>query len=260
MIEQRFHNISRQEMSQAGSYTETLLAPTTILLLILCFLVFFIGIWFHAKIISISWREKDMTWKHDITNSLMIIFHYTHGIMMHTLTLFIPNLHHYTGNWFCYVSRVLTYYGNLYSIAHSLMICCLKYILIVKWEKASFYGKDKIINAFFFVNIFHPFVTIVLHLVVYPDFIFVYDGISHSNRCLGERESVWKQANETSNVKLHHICEMVENIDGDTNLAYVAVNFGRRILCYFQTTLIYAMAWNLIEIVLYWNIFSFARR
>ena len=260
MIKGQFQNFSRQEMSQSDSYIETLFSPSTILLLILCFLFFIIGIWLHAKIISISWREKDMTWKHDITNSLLLICHYIHGMLMHILTHFVPDLHHYTGNWFCYVSRVLTYYGNLYSIGHSLVICSLKYILIVKWEKASFYGKDKIINAFFFVNIFHPFVTIVLHLVIYPEFIFVYDGISPSNRCLGERENVSKHGNETVIVKLHHICEMVDTDDIHTNLAYAAMIVGRKMLCYLQTSLIYVMAWNIIEIALYWNIFSFARR
>ena len=247
-------------MSQSGSHIETFFSTSTIVLLILCFLCFIIGICLHAKIMSISWREKDITWKHDITNSIMLTCHYGHGILMHSMTHFFPDLHHYTGNWFCYVSRVLTYYGNLYSIGHSLIICCMKYVLIVKWEKASLYGKDKVINAFFFINIFHPVLNIVLHLVVYPEFIFVYDGISHSNRCLGESEGVWKQENGTSNVKLHHFCEMVENIDIDTNLAFAAMIKGRKILCYFQTSLIYVMAWNIIEIVLYWNIFSFARR
>lgn len=247
-------------MSQSDSYIVDLFAPSTILLLILCLLFFLIGIWLHYKIISISRREKDMTWKHDITNSIMITCHYAHSILMHTLTHFIPDLHHYTGNWFCYVSRVLTYYGNLCITGHSLMICSLKYILIVKWAKASLYGKEKIINAFFFVNIFHPCVTVVLHLIVYPDFIFVYDGVSHSNQCLGERDSFWKPENETFSVKLHHICEMVDNTDRDTNLAYSALITGRKIICYFQITAIYAMAWNIIEIALYWDIFSFARR
>ena len=247
-------------MSEISLHTETGAITLNVVLMLLSLLLIVLGTWFHTKIIMISKREKEMTWKHDITNSTFLIFHYAHAWLFHTLTYFIPDLHIYVGKWYCYTYRILAYYGNIYTVGHSLSICTMKYILIVHWEKARNYGHDRIKNAFFWLNIIHPMINYGVHFLVYPEFIMVYDGITTSNRCLGEKEYLEEKENVTSSVKLHHICQMIKSYHNQSNIVDVAVSIGRKSLCYLQTGSVYLMAWNIIEIGLYLHIFSFARR
>lgn len=247
-------------MSEISIHNETGAIATDVVLMFLSLLLIVLGTCFQAKIITISKREKEMTWKHDITNSTFLIFHYGHAWFFHTLTYFVQDLHHYVGKWYCYTYRILAYYGNIYTVGHSLSICSMKYILIVHWEKARNIGHDRIKNVFFWLNIIHPMINYAVHFLVYPEFILVYDGITQSNRCLGESEYLEEKENATSIVKLHHICQMVQSYQNQRNVIDMVVSIGRKSLCYLQTGSIYFMAWNIIEIGLYLHIFSFARR
>ena len=76
-------------------HTETGVISTNVVNMFLSLLLIALGTWFHTKIIVISKREKEMTWKHDITNSAFLIFHYAHAWLFHTLSYFIPDLHNY---------------------------------------------------------------------------------------------------------------------------------------------------------------------
>ena len=126
-------------MSEISIHDETGAIATNVVLMFLSLFLIVLGTWFQTKIIMISKREKEMTWKHDITNSVFLIFHYAHAWLFHTLTYFISDLHNYVGKWYCYTYRILAYYGNIYTVGHSLSICAMKYILIVHWEKARNY-------------------------------------------------------------------------------------------------------------------------
>ena len=248
-------------MAETNSNFETIVTPTTILLMLFGLLLYLFASILHTKIIIISIREKEMTWKHDITYSVLRMFQYSQSFLMHTLTYLIFDLHVYTGRWICYTARVLSYFLNLYSIGHSLMITTLKYFMIVHWEKASVIGEDRIKTAFFWLDMFNPAINIGIHLIVKPDFFLIYDGITQSNRCLGETETFWSRENETSSVKLHNVCEMIEpHHEEENHFLYSALFVGRKSLCYVHTVFIYLMAWNIFEMLLYWKIFTFARR
>ena len=107
----------------------------------LAIIIVFIGLYLHVKIIKISKKEKEMTWKLDITNSCILIFNCSHCLFMECITHIVPNLYKYTGEWFCYTSKIINYYGSLYTIGHSMIISILKYVLIVHWKKARSFGK-----------------------------------------------------------------------------------------------------------------------
>ena len=107
------------------------------------------GIYLHVKIIKISKKEKEMTWKLDITNSCLLIFNCTHSNLMEHITYIVHNLYTYTGQWFCYASKVVNYYGNLYTAGHSMIVSILKYIRIVHWKQSRKLGKEKVDGIFF---------------------------------------------------------------------------------------------------------------
>ena len=98
-------------------------------LIIICF--YGIGLFLHTKIILLSKKEKDLTWKLDIVNSVFLLIYYGFSIVIHTMTYFIPNIYLITGEWLCYVSKFLLHYGLLYTTGHSMVIALLKYNIIV---------------------------------------------------------------------------------------------------------------------------------
>ena len=97
--------------------------------LVLCF--YFIGVYLHSKIIVASKRDKEMTWKLDVINSVGISFHYAHVLILSGITYMIKDLYLYTGSWFCYLSKIITVSGMALVTGHSLIIAMMKYTMIV---------------------------------------------------------------------------------------------------------------------------------
>ena len=83
-------------------------------ILAICFYV--IGMYLHTKIIIICKKEKQVTWKLDITNSISLMVAFTYNILLHFATYMIPDLYLVTGEWFCYASKVIIHYVRIYNV------------------------------------------------------------------------------------------------------------------------------------------------
>ena len=70
-----------------------------------------------------------MTWKLDITNSILLLVHFGQKLLLHGVTFLVPDLSIHTGDWLCYVAKFITYYLSLYTMTHSLVVSILKYVL-----------------------------------------------------------------------------------------------------------------------------------
>lgn len=132
-----------------------------IIFLVIAICVYSIGVFLHAKIIIVSRTEKDMTWKLDITNSFLLIGHYTNIVFIHIVNFITNDFHIYIGRWFCYVSKAMVYYGVLYLTGHSLIVAIMKYVIIVHWQKVRDFGKSRIKELFFWLNFLHPIFMIL---------------------------------------------------------------------------------------------------
>ena len=217
--------------------------------------VYIIGVYLHTKIIQISRKEKDMTWELDIFNSTLIIVHYFHCILMNGITYIIDDLHEYTGNWFCYLSRSIALIGNAHTTGHSFIIAMVKYVVIIHYQKFS---KDKVKTLFFWINVFYGTAIFAIFSVAQPQFIFLYDGISQSNRCLGKNEMISSLDNSTSAIKLTDICSISESFER-VSFGYIYYIF-RKTLCWGNIIFTYLNVWNLLEMFVYCRIFSFMYR
>ena len=224
---------------------------------VFCFLV--VGCILHSQIFKTAKREKDITWKLDATNSCFVMIHYIQYTSMHLITYVIKDLYIYTGAWFCYVSTFVTYYGGWYVQAHSLIIGLLKYFIIVHWKRTREFGQRKVKTIFFWLNMLHPCIMIILWLIIYPDFFFVWDGYSHVDRCLGDpKHNLLPNSNATP-TKIHNICiEIVAN-PPENNIDYI-VYICRSSLCWVQFVFSYFVLWNIFEIFVYFFIFRFMQR
>ena len=196
-----------------------------------------------------------MTWKLDISNSALIIVHYFHSILMHGITYIIDDLHEYTGDWFCYLSRYVTLIGNVHTIGHSFIISMLKYVVIIHYQKFS---KEKVKTLFFWINLLVGTTLVSIFSLAQPQFIFLYDGISQSNRCLGKNETISSLDNSTSAIKLTDICSISESFE-HVSFGYVYYIF-RKTICWANIVFVYLNAWNILEMFVYCTIFSFIHR
>ena len=84
------------------------------------------GVYLHTKIIKMSKIEKSITWKLDITHSILIISLYGLHILVHYTTYMVQDLYLYTGTWFCYSAKVIATLSNLYVASHSMIISLMK--------------------------------------------------------------------------------------------------------------------------------------
>ena len=224
---------------------------------VFCFLV--IGFLLHSQIIKTAKREKDMTWKLDITNSCCVMIHYLHFVSMHLMTYITEDLYISTGEWFCYLSKVLTFYGSLYVHAHSLIIGLLKYVVIVHWKRSREFGQEKVKKIFFWLNMFHPAVRIILYLAIIPDFFWIWDGAAHVDRCLGDPKNNWGPNSNTTQTKLHNICINIAANQPENPFDYF-IYILRSSICWLQISISYLILWNVFEIFVYFSIFRFMNR
>ena len=188
----------------------------------------------------------------------MLLIYYAHIIIMYGITIFIDNLYLYTGSWFCYTSKVLTLYGNAHTSGHSFMVAVAKYVLIVHYSKVRNYGQEKVKTVLFWINIIYPAYIVGMFFLVRPDFLFAYDAISHTNRCLGKSDITSSQDINKTAAKLHHMCDIYQSTN-QTSFEY-GMYVGRTSICWLHVVFTYFNFWNILELFLYCIIFNFMRR
>ena len=220
---------------------------------------FLIGIFFHVKIIFVSKREKGITWKLDVTHSSLCIAHFSHTLFLYAITYAVEDLYTYTGVWYCYVAKEIRYYGTLVVSGHSLVIAVMKYMLIVQWEKVRDFGKEKVVEIFFFLNFLHPFFTIALHFILRPDFLWVHDGFKEIDLCLGDPKNFWGPDSNETQTKGHDLCRTMEAPDPDSYLEKI-LYIIRGGCCWIQVIGLYLIYWNFFEMLVYCRIFGFMSR
>ena len=234
-----------------------------IVLYTIAWIVYIIGVTLHIKIINLSKKTKEATtWKLDIANSLILLLLKPMTMLMRGVTYIVPNLYTYTGRWFCYTYRAAVHYSILYHIGHSLVVSILKYGIIVQWQKIRSFGEEKFKKVVFWLNIFHPIFALALYLLVRPDYLFVWTGATAANRCLGEGsdnvEDNKTSSSKVVNCRFSCICEIPEPVV--QNWFYDALLIVRKCVCVLQTITIYLMGLNILEVLFYYQIFSFASR
>ena len=221
--------------------------------------VYGIGVYLHVKVIQVSKKEKELTWKMDISNSVILLICSIHSLFMHTLTYFVSDLHTITGKWYCYLIKALYVIGSAHTTGHSFVIAVIKYVIIVHYQSTiTGLKKEKVKSIFFWINLFYPVAMFAVLCMITPDFIFIYDGVSPANRCLGKSEIFSSLKKNSSAVKLHNLC----NIDAPNDLLSYKYAFFivRKSICWVHIIFLYANVWNLIELIIYVKIFKFMHR
>ena len=239
------------------------LDPILIALMVIAIVLYLWGVYFHLKIIQVSKKDKDLTWKLDIANSIIVMFIYLQSITMHCITYIIRDLYIYTGQWFCYIFEVIAHYSNFYLWGHSLIISLTKYTIIVYWQKAREWGNEKVVMLYLFINMIHPVISLFVWFCIRPDFLWASDATAHIDRRLGDPKHIWvdnfeRPIENASLTKLHNLCQIAAPTQQD-HIQYI-INLIRASTCWIHVGFYYGYASNLFEMVVYCRIFVFMRR
>ena len=170
---------------------------------------------------------------------------FSHTIFLYGTTSLVPNLYEYKGNWYCYVAKEIRYYGSLYVTGH--------------WEAVRDFGKSKVKGIFFWVNFLHPVLTIVVHLILRPDFIWAHDAYKEIDLCLGDPNNHWVKHSNSTQTKLHNLCTTMDKANAEDLLGqtlYVLKSGG----CWIHISFLYLTGWNIFEGIAYSNTFKFMRK
>ena len=228
----------------SGHYVAASISITFVLITL-----YAVGLYLHIRISKISKKTKDMTWKLDVTHSILCIGLHTYNVLIHPTTYFVEDLYLYTGQWFCYAAKVVSQYLIVYLGTHSTIIAAMKYVVIVHEEKIRTF-KSKIKETFFVLNFSYPIMSIILSLLLIPNFFVLYGGHSHVERCFGT-----KTQNYTS---MFFICDVIEprqdySIEG-------VFNTMKWIICKGQVIFSYLTILNVLDVIFYCRTFSFMRK
>ena len=189
------------EIENAGPQSLNISIQISMCVVVVC--IYLVGVYLHSKIISSSRKEKQVTWKLDVSNSFLLIVHYFNFIVMNGLTIFVKDLYLYTGSWFCYAYKIVAIYGNTYFSGHSLIIALMKYVIIVQHVKAGKFGEDNVKRIFFWINLIFPAYIIGMLTISRPDFLVILESVPPANRCLGKSDIYSGQNSNNTAIKLH---------------------------------------------------------
>ena len=223
------------------------------------FFLYLAGIYSHSKVVKVSLKDKDMSWQLDVIYSCVRVFVNTLAYFLYAVTYMIPNLYLFTGEWFCYASKMVLHYNNVIIAYYTLTVAILKYVAIVHWQWARVFGHDKIKKIFSIIlGVCIPLSNTLLYFAVRPDFLWAYDGHKQVDMCLGDPKGNWEEGTNRTQTKLHVLCLNIEPATDDTfnNI----LSNSRKGLCWFQVILGYLALWNLLDCAVYIKIFYVMKR
>ena len=219
-------------------------------------IIFAVGVYIHLKKIQICKKEKDATWKLEVTNSITVIIHCFNLCMIYGITYFVSDLYSFTGKWFCYFSKVILSIGDAQSMGQSFMIAFTK-LLIIVYAETDMILKERIRNICFFINIFYGIVVLGIMNLARPDYVFVYHS-SLADRCLGGTGVIARNDNTSSNSNLMNLC-VIPRPEEPTAFDHTVITI-RRTACWLDAAFIYLNAANILEAFFYIRIFIYMQR
>ena len=232
------------------------LQPIEILIAIVVTCLFAVGVYLQSKKIQVCWKEKDVTWKLEITNSIFITLNFIFVITLYGITHIVKDLYLITGKWFCFLSKILLSIGDAQIMGHSFIIAFVKFLVII-YAKTDNSKKENIKKVFFYLNILYGTLVVGILNMIRSDFVFVYHS-ALADRCLGGRGIILTYDNTSSSVNLPQLCDIPEPSQ-QVSFQYILYVI-RKIICWIDVSFLYLNAANILEAICYCGIFIHMHR
>ena len=212
--------------------------------------LFVIGLYLQIKIMRGLIRNKGVNWKVDVQHSIIMIGFFSFRICFEMVTYFIPTLHQYTGNWFCYITLFINQFGIASIFSHSLIIAIYKYIYVMHNPFILFIGEDKANLISVWISIILP-ALFAISFTARPSTMLSYSSILN---CLGMKA-------EPLDLRTFFTCGFDDVTYHDRNeLSNQIINFVTIAGCTLTSILLAIIILNVFEVFCYYRLFAFAKR
>ena len=228
-----------------------------VILIVIMVIVYSIGMYLHVRIIKISKKDKAITWKLDILNSVSVLFYFNLAFVMFIVTYLKVALEidlcSNTATWICYAVKLLVFCGRMYIISHSLIISLMKYCIIVFQDKVRAVGKHRVETLFLFLDILYPTMVFGILRLIKKDNEFPSDPFEevffHQNSITNTNKTI---------VKLFDACLFDESFH-EISIPIIFHIF-RTALCWILAISIFLNSINILEVFFYYKIFRYMNR
>ena len=227
-----------------------------VVLMVTIILVYWIGVYLHIKVIKVCKKDKQMTWKLDIVNSIATLFYFKLAIVMFIITylntLEITDLCSDNGKIVCKGIKFITFLGRMYICSHSLVISLMKYCMVVLHDKVQMIGKCKVEITFFLVDILYPAIAFILLYLIKKDDKFSADPY--------EEKNFLKNSFTVTNRTVLSLFNHCKNDDLETTFLRYIFNIVQTVVCWILTISTFMNSVNILEVLLYFQIFKSMNR
>ena len=225
-----------------------------LLFIALKIIILIVGGYLHVKVFKQMTKEngilKDVTRLFTCANSLLWPF----LTFFSGITDFIHPMNKVAGQWFCDVCEFIFYFlGNIMTF-HSLVAALMRYVFIVHREKVSRFGKEKAKRLFFYLSFSLPMLVSLWELVNGTEL----DSMSFINKCNGKHHKTFLLESSTTNVARRNFCGFEDYQLTDIWSQIIALI--RRISCIANKIIMVVMGLNVVEGLLYWQIWTHINR
>ena len=218
--------------------------------------IFTIGAYHQIKKIQICLKEDGVCNKLEITNSIVVTLHLFNCVALYGITYVVKDLYLYTGEWFCFLTKIILASGDAHMMGHSFLLALVKLLVIVHAE-TDVVRKEKIKNVAFYINCVYGIVVVGILNIARPDYVFVYHS-SMADRCFGRSGVMKLDDNTTSAANLAQLCDITypsQQLTFDYVIAFI-----REFICWLDVSFIYLNAANVLEGLCYLHIFAYMNR
>ena len=249
----------KMDTEKSENYTNEIPLNTSlvIILIIIMVIVYSIGLYLHTRIITVSKKDKAITWKLDILNSICILFYFNIAFVMFLVTYLKVaskiDICSYTATWICYGLKLIVFTGRMYIISHSLIISLMKYCNIIFQEKVRAVGKHRIENLFLFLDVLYPTMVFGIIRLIKKDETFPNDPFQEE---FFHQKSITNTYKTTG--KLFDACSFDEAFD-EISIPYIFYIL-RMTFCWILSISIFLNSINILEVFFYYKIFRYMNR
>ena len=220
--------------------------------------IFIIGLGLQIRIIQVSIKEKDITWRIDVFHSIVMIVFYCFRIVFENLTFFVPSLHLYTGKWGCYALYFVYMFGAISIASHSFVVSSYKYLYIVHDNLIRIIGTEESSIRWFWVSLICPTV-LAISFTARPTYV-TYSSVY---KCMGYDTETSAENNIPffERIKIFFFCRFLEHNEEESLSAFEYFMSIIDVLgCFVTSSIVFCVLLNVMEAFFYYKIFSFMRR
>ena len=217
-----------------------------ILILIFISILFVVGLIINIKKINYVKSKKSITWELEIYHSVISIFFFTATTIVHIIEYTCPEISSSFYVVIHYVSLILKEFGSSILLSHSLSVAVYKHYIIIHKRPVYYENKSMILKWLLFLISF-PILLAILNLLRHIEKI-----ILTSMEIEGCNIAQYAKARDTL------FCEFTDD-------SYYQNNFNgfyvlSQCICLIHSLLEICIKMNLLEAVLYFQIFRFMKR